>query len=148
MSREGKAQEKRKAALKALGAFNGSKSLSRAQQSVSELMAKWEAKVAAAVKPASSEAEAALHAEVRRHVVGLKGRASASAFLEKHGSDPRVAASLLEAPAFLTGLSDAEIALVKSKIEQAMLPPEIVQAKKDVTKALADSEHGWDGHRL
>ena len=32
----------------------------------------------------------------------------------------------------------------RSKIEQAVLDPEIVQAKKDVTRALADSEHGWD----
>ena len=82
LSNEGKAQEKRKAALKALGAFNGSKSLARAQQSVSDLMDKWHAKVAAAVKPAATEAEAALHAEIRRHVVGLKGQ-DRMAFLER-----------------------------------------------------------------
>ena len=104
---------------------------------------KWQAKVAAAVRPAATEAEAALHAEVRRHAVGLKGQ-ERLAFLERHGSDPRVAASLLEAPAFLTGMTEAERSLIRSKIEQAVLDPEIVQAKKDVTRALADSEHGWD----
>ena len=109
---------------------------------MSELLDKWQAKVAGSGQASSTEAEAALHAEIRRHVVGLKGQ-ERMAFLEKHGSDPRVAASLLEAPAFLTGLTEAETKLIRSKIEQAVLDPEIVQAKKDVTRALVDAEHGW-----
>ena len=64
-------------------------------------------------------------------------------FLEKNGGDPILAASLLEAPRFLTGLSDAELTLVRTKIEQATLTPEIIEAKGAVSKALTEAERGW-----
>jgi hypothetical protein len=60
----------------------------------------------------------------------------------KNGADPTIASALLEAPAFLASLSDAEIALIKAKVEQKHLPPEIVQAKAKVTQALAELERG------
>ena len=128
MTREGKTQEKRKAARRR-SAHSAVEITSHAQQSVSDLLDKWQAKVAAAVKPATTEAEAALHAEIRRHAVGLKGQ-DRMAFLERHGSDPRVAATLLEAPAFLTGMTEAETKLVGSKIEQAVLDPELSKPRK------------------
>ena len=66
LSDAGKKEQRRLAAQKALGAFSGSKSLSRAQQSVGDLLEKWRDKVAASVKPAVTEGESALHAEIRR----------------------------------------------------------------------------------
>lgn len=53
LSREGKAQERRKAGEKALAALDKSPALRRAQDSVASLMEKWEAKVGAAVRPAA-----------------------------------------------------------------------------------------------
>ena len=144
LSETGKKEQRRLAALKALAAFSGSKSLTRTQQSVSELMDKWEAKVAAAVKPAANESEAVLHGEIRRHVASLKGERERMTFVEKHGADPRVASALLEAPQFLSGIGNAEIALVKNRIEANVLDPEIVQAKVAVTKAMTEAKHGWD----
>ena len=41
-------------------------------------------------------------------------------------------------------MTDTEAKLIRSKIEQAVLDPEIVQAKRAVTGALADIEHGWN----
>ena len=142
LSDQGKRAEKRKAAQKALGAFSGSKSLQRAEQSVSDVLGKWDTKVREAVKPAANEAEAALHAEIRKHVAGLKGQARL-AFLEKHAADPRVAASMLEAPKFLTNLTDGEELMIRNLIEARVLPPEIAQAKVAVTKAWGETEHGW-----
>ena len=120
---------------RALGAFSGSKSLQRAQQSVGEVVSKWDTRVREAVKPAAPEAEAALHAGIRKHVAALKG-GQRLAFLEKHASDPRVAASMLEAPKFLTNLTDGEELMIRNLIEASVLPPEIAQAKIAVTKAL------------
>jgi hypothetical protein len=71
-----------------------------------------------------------------------KGAAERMSFLEKRGDDPVVASALLEAPAFLSGLSDAEITLVRHKIEKKHLSPEIVEAKNKITSALDELERG------
>ena len=63
-------------------------------------------------------------------------------FLEKNATDPVVAAALLTAPPFLSGLSDAELALVKHKVEQHV-SPEIAEARTATTKAIKDVEQGW-----
>ena len=118
----GKAEEKRKAAQKALLGFAKSKALSRAEESVDGVMSKWDDQLKAALKPAANEVEAALHGEIRRYVAGLKDK-QRLAFLEQNASDPIVAAAVLEAPPFLTGLTSAEAAMIKHKIEASVLPP-------------------------
>ena len=64
------------------------------------------------------------------------------AFLEKNATDPVVAAALLTAPPFLSGLSDAELALVKHKVEQH-ISPEIAEARNATLKAMREAEQGW-----
>jgi hypothetical protein len=61
-------------------------------------------------------------------------------FLEKHGSDIAVASSLFEAPAFLSGVTDAELALVRHKIEAAHLPAEVVEARAKTSRAWEELE--------
>ena len=100
LTREGKNQERKAAAEKAMAAMKASNSLVRARDSVAAIMAKWEAKVRSLVKPAAREAEAVLHGEIRRHVASLKGGPERMSFLEKHAGDPVLAAALLEAPQF------------------------------------------------
>ena len=63
-------------------------------------------------------------------------------FLEKNATDPVVAAALLTAPPFLSGLSDAELALVKHKVEQHV-SPEIAEARDATLKAMKEAEAGW-----
>jgi hypothetical protein len=65
-------------------------------------------------------------------------------FLEQHGADPTLASAVLSAPAFLSGLTEGELAFVRSKVEQRALPPEVVAAKVDVAKALREVEVGWE----
>jgi hypothetical protein len=65
------------------------------------------------------------------------------ALLQRHGGDPAVASAILLAPSFLSGLSDAELGLVRSKIEAKALSPEIIAAKAGVAKALAEVERAW-----
>jgi hypothetical protein len=62
----------------------------------------------------------------------MKNRMS---FLEAHASDPTVASAILTAPIFLSGLSDAEIAMVRLKVEQH-IAPEIVEAMDATAKAM------------
>jgi hypothetical protein len=65
-------------------------------------------------------------------------------FLERHGADSTLANAVLSAPAFLSGLTEVELAFVRSKLEQRALPPEVVEAKVAVAKALGEVEVGWE----
>ena len=92
------------------------------------------------VKPPSNIAEATVHAQIRDRLAAMKdGRMG---FLEKNATDPVVAAALLTAPPFLSGLSDAELALVKHKVEQHV-SPEIAEARDATLKAMKEAEAGW-----
>jgi hypothetical protein len=53
----------------------------------------------------------------------------------KHAIDPRVVQAVLGAPSFLSGLSAAEIGVVRSELEQR-LAPEVASLKAETTKAL------------
>ena len=66
------------------------------------------------------------------------------AFLERHAADPVLAISLLEAPAILTGCSDAELTLVRRKVEAQALPPEVAKVKPHVEDAMHETAHGWE----
>jgi hypothetical protein len=131
---EAKRRKKQAIAEQTLTQLDQSTSLEKARDSVASRMRSWDDKVAAAVKPASTEAEAVLHGEIRRHVAGLSDeRARMSG-----GSDPAVASALLEAPPFLSNLSEVEIAYVRAQVEQKHLSPEMVEAKARVTRAMAE----------
>jgi hypothetical protein len=69
----------------------------------------WEKETGLDIKPPSNIGEAVLLSEIRAHLAVMKG--DKIGFLEKHGIDPRVASAILGAPAFLSGLTDAEVAL-------------------------------------
>jgi hypothetical protein len=53
-----------------------------------------------------------------------------------------VASALLTAPGFLSGLSEAEIGMVRSKVEKDALSPEIVKARTEVENA-PEAKVGW-----
>jgi hypothetical protein len=53
-----------------------------------------------------------------------------------------VAAAVLAAPSFLSGLTPAELGVVKQRIE-ARANLEIAEAKAETAKALQETEAGW-----
>jgi hypothetical protein len=92
------------------------------------------------VKPASNIAEATVHAQIRDWIAAMnEGRMG---FLEKNAVDSVVASAILTAPSFLSGLSDAELALVKHKVEQHV-SPEIAEARAATLRAMKEAEQGW-----
>ena len=62
------------------------------------------------------------------------------AFIDAQATE--VAAAVLAAPSFLSGLTPAELGVVKQRIE-ARTNPEIAKAKAETAKALQDTEAGW-----
>ena len=79
-----------------------------------------------------------LHCEIRSHLASLKS-GDRVAFIDAHATE--VAAAVLSAPSFLSGLTPAELGIVKQRIE-ARANPEIAKAKAVAVNALAETERG------
>ena len=77
-----------------------------------------------------------LHCEIRSHLASLKS-GDRVAFIDAHASE--VAAAVLSAPSFLSGLTPAELGVVRQRIE-ARANPEIAAAKAATLQALADAK--------
>jgi hypothetical protein len=73
------------------------------------------------------------------HLAALKA-GERLAFIDAHASE--VAAAVLTAPGFLSGLSPAELGVVRQRIE-ARADPEVAKAKAETAKALQATEQGW-----
>ena len=142
LSRGGKEKQHKKAATEAIAVFEQSKSLTRARQSVADVMAQWEQRVTKVVRRASDAHEAAIYSKVWNTVDALRGT-SRMAWLEKNAGDPIIASAILTAPAALCGLSEAELSLVKRKVEVHALGAEIAEARAATLKAMKEAEQGW-----
>jgi len=83
-------------------------------------------KIDSALKPASDQQTIGVYAQIR-------------------GQLPLISA-VLGAPAYVSNLTDAEAALLRSNLEKAA-PPEVIEERDFVVKALAEIERGWRAAR-
>jgi hypothetical protein len=81
-----------------------------------------------------------VHAQIRDRLFAIKDRMT---FLEQNGVDPVIASAVLTAPQFLSGLSEAELKMLRHKIE-THISPEITAARQSSAQALAEVEQGWE----
>ena len=140
LSNEGRIRKKKTLATEAIADFQNSKTLEAAKAVVSRLKAKWSEETGLPTNPPSNIGDAMMQAEIRSHLAAMKG--SKMDFLAKHAIDPRVAAAVLGAPPFLSGLSDTEAVVVKRRIEQ-YVAPEVVKVREATLRALQEAEGGW-----
>ena len=110
LSSEGRDRKKKKLAAEAIADFQKSKALVGAKDAVGRMVAKWAEKTGLAVKPPTNIAEAVMHSEIHAHLAAMKD--NRLGFLEKHVTDQRVASAILNAPPFLSGLTDADVAFI------------------------------------
>ena len=139
LSPAGKARQRAKAATEAIALLEYDKALNRAREAVEKVVTMWSEKSGAIIQKPVDMHQVALHQEIRRHVASVKSKLS---FIEQHGSDATVFSALLTAPAFLSGLSEVELAAVKANAE-SHLEPKIVEAKVATLKAIKEVEQGW-----
>lgn len=139
LSPEGRKRQRAAIGTKALADFQNAKELQLACEGVERQLAKWQEMVGMSIKPASNIAEASIHAQIRDRLHAAKNKMS---FVEQYAADPVVASAIMTAPLCLSGLSDAEVAMVKKKIE-SHVDPRILEAREQVTKALKECEQGW-----
>ena len=136
LSAEGKRSKKEKIAGQARDELATAASLGKARELAEQQLQRWASKLAAHVKPPADHAEAVLHAQVREKVAGL--REGRLAFLKQHAADPVISAALLSAPAFLSGLSETELTLLRGEVEKKWLSAEVIESKAKVGNALTD----------
>jgi hypothetical protein len=112
--------------------------LDKARASVEDQVAKWNKQLGLTPKAPESVGDAMIQAEIRSHLASLKA-GERMAFIDSHASE--VAAAVLSAPSFLSGLTPAELGVARQRIE-VRADPGIAAAKADTTRALADAEAG------
>ena len=77
--------------------------------------------------------------EIRAHLAAMKE--NKMRFLAKHVADGQVAAAVLSAPSFLSGLSDEEFSFLRTRVEEHVAPG-VVKARTETLKALEHAEQG------
>ena len=119
-------------------------SMAKARESVAAITTKWQVKIdAVLVKPEPEDAATALlHRDIRDKLAGLRDERGRMSWLQRFGDDPTVASALLLGPASLTNLSEAERALLVTKVE-ALADPRLTSAKAKVTAAMVELERGY-----
>jgi hypothetical protein len=140
LSAAGKESKKKGIAEAAISDFEKSKTLSAARDSVAHQITKWDEEIGLTSKTPPTIGESVQLTEIRSYISAMKG--NRVDFLAKHAGDPRVVAAVLGAPAFLSGLTDADINIVKSQVTNR-LAPEIAEARAETAKALQETEAGW-----
>jgi hypothetical protein len=140
LSSEGRDRKKKKLAAEVIADFQKSKALVGAKDAVERMVAKWAEQTGLAVKAPANIAEAVIQSEIRAHLVAVKG--SKIDFLRTHATDPVVASAILGAPGFLSGLSEAEITMVRHRIDEHVAP-EVAAARDATLKAMKEAEAGW-----
>jgi hypothetical protein len=128
LSAAGKESKKKGIAEAAISDFEKSKTLSAARDSVAHQITKWDEEIGLTSKTPPTIGESVQLTEIRSYISAMKG--NRVDFLAKHAGDPRVVAAVLGAPAFLSGLTDADINIVKSQVTNR-LAPEIAEARAE-----------------
>jgi hypothetical protein len=89
-------------------------------------------------QPPTNVADVGLAQEIRSYISKQKSPIDAAM---KSMSDPRILSAILNAPPFLSGLTDAEFKVVRERA-RAALHPEQVQMQQQLTKSLEELRAG------
>jgi hypothetical protein len=115
LSAVGRASKKAEIAAAAVAALEKSKKLAAARDAVARQVSSWDKQLGLTPEPSDTISDATVRAEIRAHVASLKP-GERLAFINDHASE--VAAAVLTAPSFLSGLTPAELGVVKARIAQ------------------------------
>jgi hypothetical protein len=122
--------------------LEASKRLASAREAVEHVLQKYEQKINSRLEPAIDPQSVGIHAQIRGQLLALKDPKERMAFLGRNGNDLTLISAALSAPPYLSGLSDAEVALLRQNLEQHA-PPEVIRERAFVYKAIAEVERGW-----
>ena len=136
LSPAGRDLKKREIADATIAGFEKAKTLADARYSVERQISTWDKQLGLTLEQPGTVGDAMIHAEIKSHLAALRS-GDRMAFITTE-----VAAAVLAAPSFLSGLTTAELGVVKQRIE-VRANPKIADAKAETAKALAHAEQGW-----
>lgn len=143
LSSDGIARRRKALAHQALSELEQFKPFQIAERAVTENIDYLENKMVDLPKPPNNVADVALAQEVRQYIRGQRSPIDVAA---KSVSDPRILGAVLNAPAFLSGLTDTEFNLVRERARTA-LHPEQAEMQKQLAKSLDDLRGGLEAAR-
>lgn len=118
------------AGLAAIERLNALPSLARAERLVTDFLSGLRERRAVAIQAPATANDAAIASEIRDWLAAQDSPFSAA---KNKLSDPRVASAVLTAPAFLSGVSDSEHALLRQAAEEQIDPQAASTAKQNET---------------
>jgi hypothetical protein len=136
---EAKKLQRAKLATEILVKMQASQTPSRVREAVEDVIQKWQQKIDANLKPATDAQQVSVYSQVRDRLYNMKG--GRLSWLEGNMDDTLMSA-VLTAPAYLSGLTEAEYGFVRQQLERRA-PPEIVDARTLTKEMLAEVERGW-----
>lgn len=139
---EAKKRQRAKLASEFVGQLEASKALTRAREAVADVLQKYEAKINSNLEPAADPQSVGVHAQIRSQLAAIKDPKDRVSFFGRNGSDLSLISAVLSAPAFVSGLTEAEAALLRKNLERHA-PPEIIKERDFVHTALAEVERGF-----
>jgi hypothetical protein len=125
-----------------IGKLDASATRTRAREAADYVLQKYEHKIDSNLKPATDAQSVGVHAQIRSQLLAMKDPKERMSFFERLGGDLTLISAALSAPPYVSGLSDAEVALLRKKLEQ-QAPVEIIKERDFVQTALAEIERGW-----
>jgi len=146
LTSEAKKRQRAELATELIAKLEASKALTRAREAVDYVLQKYEAKINSNLKPATDPQTVGVHAQIRGQLHAMKDVKERMSFFGRNGSDLTLISAALSAPPYVSGLSDAEVALLRKKLEQHARP-EIVDERDFVHKALTEVERGFRAAR-
>lgn len=112
LSPVGRDLKKREIADAAIAEFEKSRTRADARHSVELQISKWDKQLGLAPEHPCTIGDAMIQAEIRSHMAALRA-VERMGFIDAHATE--VAAAVLSAPSFLSGLTPAELCVVTSE---------------------------------
>ena len=128
LTADAKTRQKAQLASLTIGKLENSKALTRAREAAERVLQKYETQINSNLKPATNSQSVGVHAQIRGQLLATKDPRDRMSFFGRNGNDLTLISAALSAPAYVSGRSDAEIALLRKNLEQhaALLPPPLL----------------------
>jgi len=140
LSPRGKADKKKRIAIKVKAIIEKSKAVAQAKETSAKQLAKWDREFEAHLKQATTTHDAAVYSELWNRCYRMQG-AERLAWLNKYATDPTFASALLTAPAAVTGLKSEECHFLRERFEK-VVDPDAAEERPLTLEALDDLDKG------
>ena len=121
--------------------LDASPTRARAREACEYVLGKYEAQITSKLQKADDTQTVGVHAQIRAQLHDLKDAKERMSVLAKHGSDLTLISAALSAPAYVSGLTSAEISLLRSNLEKHA-DPAVIKERKFMQGTLAEIERG------